>query len=635
MRLLSHRVWPLPLLVLPFLVVPAAPPPAQAAPRVLLAEPVTWVPSEGAIDPQSLALADADADGDLDVYVASSSSSDVHVVLNRLDETGVAPFTLHPGGPYELDAEDAVAPCTGARDLVVRDLTGDGRPDVLVACHDVGTGYRSVRTLLGQPGGALGDPFPTVVGMTPYVRGGMVLGTTLDHGSADAPAGSSLGLRMIYRGHVGDPSLAFLCTLTSQGDGTFARTATPDCVHGAYLPEPVDIVLLPREGHTDPESDWSFPDHLAPTVFVRDGSGATRGVVALGNYSEAPGPDDPGGRQRTGWSLPASGYWSESPFGAGSTPFTASTGDFDGDGDPEVAVGNRGTDLAGALVAVHDVEETSVVTSDVVVVPTAPALADSEVADLDGDGLDDLLLTAVDPTLPPGSSFAGRLVVHPGSASTFLDDPEYFQLPGAPSGQEVRDVVAGDLDGDERPDVLVANPGLNSFSFFRNLTAGPVDPEPEPPRCAGRAPTLWGTPGADRLTGTPGDDVVAGLGGDDTITGLGGNDVICGGPGNDVLRGGVGADRLDGGTGADRLFGDGGADLLAGGDQPDRLSGGAGGDSVHGGRADDVLLGDAGDDRILGEAGDDVLKGGPDRDNCAGGGGRDSAASCERRSSVP
>ena len=51
----------------------------------------------------------------------------------------------------------------------------------------------------------------------------------------------------------------------------------------------------------------------------------------------------------------------------------------------------------------------------------------------------------------------------------------------------------------------------------------------------GRACTIGGTSGNDRLTGT------------------GGIDVICGLGGNDVISAGAGADRLYGGDGADRL----------------------------------------------------------------------------------
>ena len=70
--------------------------------------------------------------------------------------------------------------------------------------------------------------------------------------------------------------------------------------------------------------------------------------------------------------------------------------------------------------------------------------------------------------------------------------------------------------------------------------------------CAGRRPTIVGSPGRDALTGTRARDVIAGLGGPDILEGMAGADHLCGGPGNDRLIGGAGRDRLIGGPGRDR-----------------------------------------------------------------------------------
>ena len=90
-------------------------------------------------------------------------------------------------------------------------------------------------------------------------------------------------------------------------------------------------------------------------------------------------------------------------------------------------------------------------------------------------------------------------------------------------------------------------------------------------RCAGRRPTIVGTPGRDVLRGTDGPDVIMGLGGADVISGGNGNDVICGGSGADVLDGGNGDDQILGGFGADDLYGGNGSDTLIGGSGSDTL----------------------------------------------------------------
>jgi Ca2+-binding RTX toxin-like protein len=174
--------------------------------------------------------------------------------------------------------------------------------------------------------------------------------------------------------------------------------------------------------------------------------------------------------------------------------------------------------------------------------------------------------------------------------------------------------------------------------FFQNLNLADLDPDNG---CDGRAPTLVGTNGPDRLTGTDGVDVISGLGGDDTISGLGGNDIICGGDGNDRIVGGDGRDRIFGGDGRDLLLGRNGADHLDGGTQRDRIVGGGGDDVLIGGPGRDALTGKGGNDtieggggndRAYGDDGNDSLAGGRGTDTCTGGNGTDVIRpTCERR----
>ena len=99
---------------------------------------------------------------------------------------------------------------------------------------------------------------------------------------------------------------------------------------------------------------------------------------------------------------------------------------------------------------------------------------------------------------------------------------------------------------------------------------GQVETPPPPPRCAGKAATIVGTPGRDVLRGTRRADVIVALAGNDVVRGARGNDIVCGGTGND---------RLSGDSGNDRLFGEAGRDRLTGGAGRDRLTGGTGRDT--------------------------------------------------------
>lgn len=144
-------------------------------------------------------------------------------------------------------------------------------------------------------------------------------------------------------------------------------------------------------------------------------------------------------------------------------------------------------------------------------------------------------------------------------------------------------------------------PHYAPYAYPHPLVSGIPAPPPIAPgpgtsaRCAGRAATIVGTAGRDRLVGTPRRDVIVAYGGNDTILGKGGNDLICAGAGNDTVDAGSGADRVLGGTG------------------------------------NDTLRGGTGKDRLEGLAGRDSLSGGPARDLCIGGAGRDRFGACETR----
>ena len=90
-------------------------------------------------------------------------------------------------------------------------------------------------------------------------------------------------------------------------------------------------------------------------------------------------------------------------------------------------------------------------------------------------------------------------------------------------------------------------PTDDEYEVFGRLTAAP--------RCGGRAATVVGTAGKDKLKGTKKSDVIVGLGGGDVLKGLGGGDFLCGGAGKDKLAGGKQKDRLVGGAGRDSCSG--------------------------------------------------------------------------------
>ena len=80
--------------------------------------------------------------------------------------------------------------------------------------------------------------------------------------------------------------------------------------------------------------------------------------------------------------------------------------------------------------------------------------------------------------------------------------------------------------------------------------------QPSDLRCNGQVPTIFGTPGNDRIYGTDGPDVIVGITGNDWVSGQDGDDMICGDDGDDIIFGGLGDDWTSGGTGDDACSGE-------------------------------------------------------------------------------
>ncbi|MCH8862539.1 MAG: FG-GAP repeat protein [Proteobacteria bacterium] len=171
----------------------------------------------------------------------------------------------------------------------------------------------------------------------------------------------------------------------------------------------------------------------------------------------------------------------------------------------------------------------------------------SSAGDVNGDGLDDLIVSAFadDPNgLESGASF---LVFGKADGSAVeLSDVEQgiggFVINGVSAGDlsGISVSSAGDVNGDGFADLIVGAPtdspnGTSSgasFVVFGGDFTGSVD--------------ILGTSGADVLVGTAADEIIIAAQGDDTITGGGGDDRLTGALGNDtfIFANGSGNDTI-------------------------------------------------------------------------------------------
>ena len=261
----------------------------------------------------------------------------------------------------------------------------------------------------------------------------------------------------------------------------------------------------------------------------------------------------------------------------------------------------------------------------------------SSAGDVNGDGIDDLIIGAPDVELNGNRStgasyvvFGGRNLGSNGSLElSYLDGTNGFVIKGINeydrSGSSVSN--AGDINGDGLDDLIIGAPGA----------------DPDEKNGAGESYVIFGVEQSvpNKITGTPGNDIIDGtanvdkihaLAGNDSVKGLAGNDTINGDAGQDTLFGNNGNDVINGGDGNDTLWGQADNDSLQGGLGRDRvlgnngndtLSGGNGVDTLFGGEGNDLVFGNAGNDQVIGNGGDDSLFGGADNDILFGYAGAD------------
>ena len=328
-------------------------------------------------------------------------------------------------------------------------------------------------------------------------------------------------------------------------------------------------------------------------------------------FSHTP-PPGPGAGPGRGWIFSGRdgsilyNLFDPSPEPAGGFAFSGANVDYDGDGrEDEFIVGQNGSGIgSGGGASLFGVPSAFGPTA------AAPTLKDFQAPVQDA--------AANPPGPPPANGLRfGRTVEAPG-----------------------------DLNGDCEPDFVIgaphtdvgANPDQGRVYVF--LSAGPnacPKATPRPPTypappaestafggCpAGTANVIRGTAAANKITGTVRADRIFAGTGDDTVDALAGSDCVDLGTGNDRGQGGLGSDLMLGGRGNDRVSGSSGNDRIRGNPGNDRLDGGRGNDRVFGDAGNDILLGSFGNDVLHGVSGKDRISASRGRDRINGGSGND------------
>ena len=343
---------------------------------------------------------------------------------------------------------------TFATEAAIADFNGDGKPDIAM----VGTLGQEVIILLGSGNGA-------------FVPGPV---------HAGGPQSTAIGVGDFNGDGKNDIALlcgSELCILLGNGDGTFTsvtpvRVVAPTVGFSAS-PQTLTVADFNRDGKADIAIAYEFATVSSPGVGVLlgngDGTFQTFTGYAAGNFSDSIGAADFNGDgipdlfvgdasgtvaillgKGDGTFLPAVTY----KVGIGALDCVA--GDFNEDGKTDLAVAMNGTPIGFHIAILLGNGDGTFRTGTYVNMPGAYGVLSLAVEDFNGDGHADLALGSTINILNPGTMniLGGK------------GDGTFSLLSSAPTGYTPHRTLAADLNGDGRADVITSNDSSNDITVL-------------------------------------------------------------------------------------------------------------------------------------------------------------------------
>jgi hypothetical protein len=366
---------------------------ARAADPVFVA--ASGSPFATGTNPHSIASADFNRDGKPDLATANSGSNSVSIQLG----TGAGGFAAAASVPVG----------SGPHGLASADLNRDGKLDLVVANAD----SANISILLGNGAGGFSPATdsPVAVSANPWY---VAIG--------DLNQDAKLDLAVTHTAFVSPGVFAAqVSILLGNGAGGFSAASGSPLTVGS-VPYGVAIVDLNRDG----KPDLAVANQFSNNVSILLGRGD-------GTFFGAPG----------------------SPIIVGSGPSWVAAADLNGDGNPDLAVTNQGSDNVSVLLGRGDGTFSAASGSPVAAgngpTPAVPA-------DLNGDGKLDLVVGNIhsdDVSILVGNGAGGFGAV--ASSPLAVGDMPFS-------------LTVSDLNRDLRPDLAVANYGASNVSVLLNST---------------------------------------------------------------------------------------------------------------------------------------------------------------------
>ncbi len=411
-------------------------------------------------NPVSVAIGDLSGDGRLDLAIANRDSDSVSVLLSA-----TTPGATTPSFAAKTDFTTGIGP----RSVAIGDLNGDGQPDLAIA-NSASVSVLLNTTVLPADGFDAGPKTEFISGESPV---SVAIGDLNGDGRPDlaitneADANVSLLLSTMTPGAT-TPSYAAKTDFAT-GDapravaiGDLNGDGQPDLAIANSLSASVSVLLnttvLPAAAiEAGPKTD--FTTGVAPrAVAIGDLNGDGRPDLAIaneadGNVSVLLNTTTPGATTPS--------YAAKTDFTTGDAPFAVAIGDLNGDGRPDLAIANSFSDSVSVLLNTTTPGATTPSYAAKTDFATAARPYSVAIGDLNGDGRPDLAIAN-------GNSNSVSVLLNtttPGATTPSYDPKTDFSTGAGPSS-----VAIGDLNGDGRPDLAIANYS-NSVSVLLSTTS--------------------------------------------------------------------------------------------------------------------------------------------------------------------